>query len=366
MEPTLPTLEEMTKPGAVIAPPEPAKTETPAEPTEPAETEKPPVVQDTKKTDDSPSSLLKTDDTPEPDSSLDGEQRQGESTSAWKKRLKSEAESYKNQAAQLRAELEKIRDQKGGDDKTGKLTALEQEAKELREQLEITAFERSPKFKAEYLEPIKTLEQSIRGTLADLVEEPGVADKALGLTGKARLDYLKDALGDNGAALLVHEKVKDLEALQSKKDAAIQDSQKRAEALAKTESNQVTSQHLEKFDSLIPQMRKQLSVFRPIEGNDEHNAAVEKSLELARDIIAGKAHVDDILTAPLLAVAAPMYIEQNKTLAKENASLKARIAEYESANPEIKGKGNDGGKETAPASFKMPSLKELENSLRAS
>lgn len=313
------------------------------------------------KVDEPERSALDADDTPEnePAKEPEGEQRKDESTSAWKKRVKSELAAAKNEAAQARAEIEKLKSRPGTED-SAKVAALEAELKEYREQLEITAFERSPKFKTEFANPIAELTASIRESISEIADEDGVADKALQLKGKARLDFLKETIGDSGSAFLIHEKMKGLEALQAKRDAAVTDANKRAEAFAKPEDK--TVEHVAAFKEILPEVQAKISALRPIDGDTEHNAKVESALKLAEAIISGEASDRDILRAPYLAVAAPIYIAQNKALQKDNAALKERIAKYEKATPEPKGKGADGEK-SGPVSFKPPTLKELEDRL---
>lgn len=254
------------------------------------------------------------------------EPKEGEKPAAFIKRLKQERADALAQLEQLKSKANQ-RTEATPDE----IAALRKEIAERDELLESTAFEKSRKFQEQFAKPLAKAETAAKDLIAKFTETKGVFDQAKALDGKDRLEFLKEHVGD--AAGTVFDRMARMDEIAGDRDAALKDRETINKTLATERETQTGTEVLKAFDAQRDDISKKLSVYR----GDDSDALVAQ----AKSLLTGEASDADVISAAYLAVAAPRYIAEVKTLKSENATLKARIKEYEGDKPDIGGRGGD-------------------------
>lgn len=211
---------------------------------------------------------------------------------------------------------------------------LQERAAQLEAELEKAAFERSPKFREKFLKPKEEADATLRAYAKDIAEDESLADQAMLLAGKARINFIDEKLGGGAASSEFLRLVNEAEgkrtalqtALESHKETATrfqeEQQQEQRKTVEETERN---------FGTVLERIAPKLSLFRK-GTDDDHNAAVETRIAAARAIITGEASEADIMAAPFLAIIAKDTLKENVALKEELRKYKERAsqdAEYE-------------------------------------
>ncbi len=219
-----------------------------------------------------------------------------------------------------------------------KALALQHKYDALELSFEKTSFEKSPKFQAKFLKPKEEAIQKVKGFVKELEIDNKVISESLELKGAARLKYIDDNFESPTAAVEFLHLINEIDNRQTLADNALNDSKStqleiaEEEVLSKAKEAEITE---ENFRGISKQIASSLSLFRERDGDEEHNNAVKKRIELARKITTGEASTKDILAAPFLAVVARDYIRECAQLREELQSYKSRIREDNSMEPRI-------------------------------
>jgi hypothetical protein len=98
--------------------------------------------------------------------------------------LRKKAETYENEAKT----------------KEAKLAEYQQKLEELEATLEKTAFEKSPKFREKYQAPYEAAIGNAVQFAKDMADDPSIAEKALSLRGKERIEFIDETFGGGAAS----------------------------------------------------------------------------------------------------------------------------------------------------------------------
>lgn len=336
-DPAVPPVKGMRDQMKAFTSPESAPAAAPAEP-KPAATEPAKPEPDAK-----PTGYGEISDEPEKPKAAEpapDEPRTGEKPAQFIARLKKERADLQNTVKQLREQAEK-----GPKHDDGEIKSLREQIDALSKELEISAIERSPKFRRDFIERRQNLEQQARNIAKDLTEDQTLIDRALALHGKNRWALLDDEVASSSAVAALANILTQIDGIESEKAAALSQHQEYLKTLPQEQEANDTGEVLKAFDSMLPDLEKRLSLFRKVEGNAEHNKAVEQRISLARSFLDGSAAPEDIIRAAGLAAAAPDYIAALRVERAKTAELEARLAEYEKAEPRINGRGTDTGRQ---------------------
>ena len=248
--------------------------------------------------------------------------------------LRKKAESYEETLKSKDTEVQTYRE---------KLEKLEAE-------LERTAFERSPKFKEKYEAPYKASIDQAAAFAQEITDDPTIAEKALSLKGKERIEFIDESFGGGAASAQFLQLVNDADSKRGALEGALSDYRNTAVEIqqAETQSQAQTAETINKnFDRMKAHLSSKSEFFREVEGDDDHNKAVSARVEAARAIIHGNASQNEMVVAPFLAVIAKEAVAENEKLKAELAKYKSRAAADAAVQPRItKGSTSDTESET--------------------
>ena len=235
-------------------------------------------------------------------------------------------------------------------EKDTEVSSYREKLEKLESELERTAFERSPKFKEKYEQPYSEAIEKASVFAKEIGDDQSIAEKALSLKGKERIEFIDESFGGGAAAAQFLNLINDADSKRGSLEGALenyrqthQDLQVEAE-----KSNQEFVNNVNKnFDRISSHLASKNELFRMI-GDDAHDEAVKARVEAAKSIMMGTASQNDMALAPFLAVAAKDAIEKlakteaelakYKNRAKEDASVQARISRS-SSDEETTSKG---------------------------
>jgi hypothetical protein len=228
-------------------------------------------------------------------------------------------------------------------EKEQKLEEFQKKIAELEATLERSDFEKSPVFKEQFKVPfVDALNQAAE--FADMVtSDSSLAEKALALSGKDRIDFIDENFGGGAGAAQFLELINKADSKKKNLDEALlnnKDTKKLVE-INEEQSKQKTVERITKnFDRVYGQLAQKSPFFQ--KGDDEdHNSLVERRVEAARNIILGTASKNDQLVAPFLAVIAKDAVAENEKLKAELSKYKNRAREDASVQPRINRSSSD-------------------------
>jgi hypothetical protein len=268
----------------------------------------------------------------------------------------------REQLRKLNSEMEaKLKELESSSIKPERVQELEGQISKLNSELEIKAFERSSIYQEKYQKPIESLVSQVREYAKVLELDPSIVDQALSLHGKQRLDFIDEHFsGSTSATAAISQALFQLDSLNRDKTEALSMNAEKMKALMAEEelkrNGSVRAEEeaiLKAFEARKSWAAEKLPHFRE-NGDEKHNAQVKENLDLAKAIITGKADPEDIAAAPYLAVAARSAFQRVNVLEKENTDLRARLAEYTSAQPGL----GDGDRTTSNSNGKPMGILE--------
>ena len=251
------------------------------------------------------------------------------------KQVKADRDAAKQRADQLSTELERAKKA------TPDPTIYTKQIAELEAELEKSSIERSPRFKSEFIAPREQAVADARALAAELAVEPELVDKAMKLTGKDRRAFIDENFDSPSAVAEFATQLRKIDEIDARKTAALASAHENAAKYAQEQERGVSAEIIRQFDSILPEAQKNLSVLRPIAGNDAYNAELQADLDYSRQILNGTAAPEDIIAAPLLAVTGKRLLPVVAAQAQEISELKARVAELTKARPGVHGRGGD-------------------------
>ena len=221
--------------------------------------------------------------------------------------------------------------------KDTEVLSYKEKLEKLETELERTAFERSPKFKDKYETPYNTSVQKASEFAKEIADDATIAEKALSLKGRERLEFIDESFGGGAVASQFLQLINDADSKRNALDGALTDYRSTASTLQAEEQAELssTSETINKnFDRVSQHFANKIEWFR--KGDDEdHNKEVDRRVSAARNIIQGNATQNEMMAAPFLAVIAKEAVDENAKLRAEIAKYKARVAETISVEPRI-------------------------------
>jgi hypothetical protein len=235
--------------------------------------------------------------------------------------LRKKAEAYEESLKTKDTELQSYRE---------KLESLEGE-------LERTAFEKSPKFRELYQAPYAEAVDGAVEFAKEYAGDEAIAEKALSLKGKERIDFIDESFGGGAAAAQFLSLVNNADAKRGALEGALENYKATHQEIINAEQQQQmqTVETINKnFDRVAAHLANKSEFFR-MTGDDEHDKSVKARIEAAKNIIHGNASQNEMAVAPFLAVIAKEAVEENSKLKAELAKYKSRAAEDAAVQPRI-------------------------------
>jgi len=250
------------------------------------------------------------------------------------------------------AELEiKTRDEK--------LAEYQKRAEELEAELERTAFERSPKFREKFQLPYEEAIQRATDWAKEYADDPAIAEKAMSLRGKERIEFIDENFGGGAASAQFLSLINEADGRRGALEGAMTNHKETASVLVQEEekSRQQTTDKINKtFDRVYQHLSNKSEFFRKGD-NEDHNKMVDERVSAAKNIIHGTASENDMMVAPFLAVIAKDAVAENAKLKAELAKYKARAAQDASVSPSPRRGTSDINETTGKPKGAMDSIR---------
>jgi hypothetical protein len=221
--------------------------------------------------------------------------------------------------------------------KEEKLSEYQRKLEEMEATLEKTAFEKSPKFRDKYEQPYNNAINSAMEFAKEMTENPGLAEKALSLKGRERIEFIDDAMGGGAASSQFLSLINKAEEKRESLEGALTDYRATSSMLAKDEEldrAQMNETINRNFDRVAAHLSMKNDFFRMI-GDEEHDMAVKSRINEAKEILNGTAPQDKLAVVPFLAAIATDAVDENKRLKAELEKYKNRAAEDAAVQPRI-------------------------------
>lgn len=276
------------------------------------------------------------------------EYKQGEIKAEKWNKLHQKADAYAAEVARVKAEIETLK--KAGPaqppaDLVEQLKVLASERDEAHRRLEAVAFERSPKFEAQF----KPRQESALAIAKDAVG-PGQAEKVAELLqsppSKYRTTQLNEVMKDLepldqqrlGIAMVELDKLNHERTELSKRGSEVWKQWQAEEQQAIQAHRQRQSTEAQQaFEAELASWQKATDLLRTKDGDANHNSAVQNRLEVAKNLFSGNVDFRDMSKAVLWAAIGP-------ELRQTALAAQKRITELEAENARLKGSqpGNAG------------------------
>lgn len=216
----------------------------------------------------------------------------------------------------------------------------------LEAELERTAFERSPKFKEKYEAPFASSVDNAKAFAKEFAEDEAIAEKALSLKGRERIDFIDESFGGGAAAGQFLSLINEAESKRGALEGALENYRATANEINQAEQQQsikIVEEVNTNFERMTHHLAQKSDFFR-MTGDDDNDKLVKQRIEAARAIIHGNATQNEMTVAPFLAVIAREAVTENDRLKAELAKYKSRAKEDIAVQPRIsKGSSDDDG-----------------------
>jgi hypothetical protein len=240
-----------------------------------------------------------------------------------------------------------------------KLAEYQKRADELEAELERTAFERSPKFRDKFQAPYEAAIQQATEWANEYASDPAIAEKALSLKGKERIEFIDENFGGGAASAQFLSLINDADSKRGALESAMTNHKETASTLMQDEerSRQQTTDKINKnFERVAQHLASKSDFFRKGD-DDDHNRVVDERISAARNILMGTASENDMMVTPFLAVIAKDAVAENAKLKAELAKYKARVAKDSAVSPSPRRGTSDTNETTGKPKGAMDSIR---------
>ena len=216
-----------------------------------------------------------------------------------------------------------------------KLAEYQKRADELEAELERTAFERSPKFREKFQAPYEAAIQQATEWANEYAADPAIAEKALSLKGKERIEFIDENFGGGAASAQFLSLINDADSKRGALVSAMENHKETSSVLVQEEekTRQATTDKINKnFDRVAQHLASKSDFFRKGD-DDDHNKVVDDRIAAAKHILMGTASENDMMVTPFLAVIAKDAVAENAKLKAELAKYKNRVAQDTAVSP---------------------------------
>jgi len=248
---------------------------------------------------------------------------------------KSKKKSKEDNIAELRKKAEAYEESLKAKDT--EVQTYREKLEKLEGELERTAFEKSPKFRERYQAPYNTSIENATAFAVEFTDDASIAEKALSLKGKERLEFIDESFGGGAAAAQFLSLVNDADSKRGALEGALENYKATHQEIVASEQQEQfkTVEAINKnFDRVAAHLANKSEFFR-MTGDDENDKAVKARIEAAKNIIHGNASQNEMTVAPFLAVIAKEAVEENAKLKAELAKYKNRAAADVATQPRI-------------------------------
>jgi hypothetical protein len=229
-------------------------------------------------------------------------------------------------------------------DKDTEVLTYREKLEKLEGELERTAFERSPKFKDKYEAPFASSVDNAKAFAKEFGDDESIADKALSLKGRERIDFIDESFGGGAAAGQFLSLINDADSKRGALEGALENYRATANEINQAEQQQsikIVEEVNTNFERMTNHLAKKSDFFR-MTGDDDNDKLVKQRIEAARAIIHGNATQNEMTVAPFLAVIAREAVAENDKLKAELAKYKSRAKEDIAVQPRISKGSSDG------------------------
>jgi hypothetical protein len=234
-------------------------------------------------------------------------------------------------------------------EKDTEVLTYREKLEKLEGELERTAFERSPKFKEKYEAPFASSVDNAKAFAKEFGDDESIAEKALSLKGRERIDFIDESFGGGAAAGQFLSLINDAESKRGALEGALENYRATANEMHQAEQQQslkIVEEVNTNFERMTNHLAKKSDFFR-MTGDEENDNLVKQRIEAARAIIHGNATQNEMTVAPFLAVIAREAVAENDKLKAELAKYKSRVKDDIAVQPRIsKGSSSDDDGET--------------------
>jgi len=223
------------------------------------------------------------------------------------------------------------------------LAEAKRKREEMEETLEKSDFEKSPAFIKNLKEPYEQAVHNVVAYAQEMAEDPKIAERALSLKGKERIDFIDESFGGGAAAGQFLELINEVDRKRVSLDHALENHRPTKQAFIQNEEEERSAfnEKLSKnFDRVANHLSSQSDFFRKGD-NDESNKLIEQRIAAAKNIFLGNASKNDMAVAPFLAVIAKDAVEKLSKVEAELAKYKTRAKQAASIQPRINRSSSD-------------------------
>jgi hypothetical protein len=240
-----------------------------------------------------------------------------------------------------------------------KLAEYQKRAEELEAELERTAFERSPKFRDKFQAPYEAAIQQATEWANEYASDPAIAEKALSLKGKERIEFIDENFGGGAASAQFLSLINDADSKRGALVSAMENHKETSNVLVQEEekTRQATTDKINKnFDRVANHLASKSDFFRKGD-DDDHNKVVDERIAAAKHILMGTASENDMMVTPFLAVIAKDAVAENAKLKAELAKYKARVSQDTAVAPSPRRGSSDINETTGKPKGAMDSIR---------
>lgn len=242
-------------------------------------------------------------------------------------------------------------------------TRLESEMKskaEIEQQLKILALERAPEFKQHYDAKFEAASKQAQAAVPD--DKKGVVADLIKLPPSP---YRKQLVGSLMAEMdseydkaMLTAAIVEMDRTRSERDQALKDNEtnyqrlQELEAKKKSEEQKATEARMEMtIKGVLDAARQRFDAFKPVSGNEAHNAFVKESEEKVARFFRGQLPAEEMAILPAIAAEHRLVIAQRDKLLADLEQAQKTIAAYEASAPQVTG-GRKKDTEGKPKGFK--------------
>jgi len=231
-----------------------------------------------------------------------------------------------------------------GEDVTKELETLRAQKKEIEDEFERIAVERSPKFKQKFV----PREQSLKSQAVKILKLNGsdetLFDQALVASEKKKWEILnsedlnESQKGALSSLMIQYDMVQDEKnsELENRKE-YLKEEQQQEEAARKAKIEAQERQEQEIFDVVGKKVAAEFEPFMEVEGNDAWNAQVKENREKAKNFFAGKGTLDEMAEIAYYGIGAKSLHKMFRNVQAKYNALAAENQKLKGVNPSING-----------------------------
>jgi len=249
--------------------------------------------------------------------------------------------------------------------KDAEVLTYREKLEKLEGEIERTNFERSSTFKKNYEAPFVALVDKAKAFAQEFGDDASIAEKALSLTGRERIDFIDESFGGGAAAGKFAILLDEADSKREELNYALANSKETAYKVQQAEEEQslkIVEEVNTNFERMTNHLAKKSDFFK-MTGDDDNDKLVKQRIEAARAIIHGNATQNEMTVAPFLAVIAREAVAENDKLKAELAKYKSRAKEDIAVQPRIS-KGSSDDADGEPKGKPRSAMEAIRSQLR--